>query len=64
MNPLEADPYVEFRLICKQDGRVLADYRHGFYSGSHQDLLKKIRCVTRQIMDKKMQQEKLPSDDI
>jgi hypothetical protein len=61
MNPSEIEPYVEFRLIIKQEGRVLADYRHGFYSGGHQNLVNKTRRVMRQIIDKKMRQEQMPS---
>jgi hypothetical protein len=51
MNPLEIEPYVEFRRIVKQEGRIMADYRHGFYSGSHRNLVNKIRRVMQQIID-------------
>lgn len=64
MNPSEMTPYVEFRLIHKQEGRVLLDERQGFYSENHRQLVDKIRYMVKAILEKRSKQQKLePGDD-
>ena len=53
MNPSETAPYVEFRLIHKQGGRVLLDARYGFYSENHQKLVEKIKRLIKAVLKKK-----------